>query len=105
MIDFLERLLAAQRRAEDGEKEPLLLPADPAWAAPAEEEKTGGAGRPERKLRPFGFAPRVPPAPTEGQRGNAFPAHGGKAGEEQAVCLKHRRRRRRETRPFAGADR
>ena len=30
MIDFLERLLAAQRRAEDGEKEPLLLPADPA---------------------------------------------------------------------------
>ena len=47
MIDFLERLLAAQRRAEDGEKEPLLLPADPAWAAPAEEEKTGGAGRPE----------------------------------------------------------
>ena len=37
MIDFLERLLAAQRRAEDGEKEPRLLPADPAWAAPAEE--------------------------------------------------------------------
>ena len=95
MIDFLERLLAAQRRAEDGEKEPLLLPADPAWAAPAEEEKPGGAGRPEAGgeteegaqaaercgvWEEFGAAGRKD-APY-GRRAAAAPAYGG--GEGQA---------------------
>ena len=99
MIDFLERLLAAQRRAEDGEKEPLLLPADPAWAAPAEEEKTGGAGRPEAGgeteegaqaaercgvWEEFGAAGRKD-APY-GRRAAAAPASGGGEGQAGAAA-------------------
>lgn len=99
MIDFLERLLAAQRRAEDGEKEPLLLLADPAWAAPAEEEKTGGAGRPEAGgeteegaqaaercgvWEEFGAAGRKD-APY-GRRAAAAPASGGGEGQAGAAA-------------------